>query len=255
MTATPPTRKRPASATTSSPTTRRSRPGSRRYLPDAARRAERAAAAGHAAGAVPAHPVLPEALQVLLLPRLHRQERHATSRSTSTPSSRKSSCYSQTAVRRRPAARLRLLRRRHAVVPERRAARRPDDAAAARSCRGTQAARSHLRVRAGHAAAAQARNARASMGVTRLSLGVENFKPEILQYNGRAHLEEEIYRAYGWARDLGFHADQHRPDRRHGRRGLGQLAGLRRARRSRWPRTASPSTRWSCRTTRSSPRS
>lgn len=42
------------------------------------------------------------------------------------------------------------------------------------------------------------------MGVTRLSLGVENFKPEILQYNGRAHLEEEIYRAYGWARELGF---------------------------------------------------
>ncbi|MSR53738.1 MAG: coproporphyrinogen III oxidase family protein [Gemmataceae bacterium] len=42
------------------------------------------------------------------------------------------------------------------------------------------------------------------MGVTRLSLGVENFKPEILQYNGRAHLEDEIYRAFGWARDLGF---------------------------------------------------
>jgi oxygen-independent coproporphyrinogen III oxidase len=42
------------------------------------------------------------------------------------------------------------------------------------------------------------------LGVTRLSLGIENFKPEILQFNGRAHLEEEIYRAYGWARDLGF---------------------------------------------------
>ncbi|HUR53013.1 MAG TPA: coproporphyrinogen-III oxidase family protein [Gemmataceae bacterium] len=41
-------------------------------------------------------------------------------------------------------------------------------------------------------------------GVTRLSLGVENFKPEILQYNGRAHLEEEIYRAFGWARELAF---------------------------------------------------
>jgi oxygen-independent coproporphyrinogen-3 oxidase len=41
-------------------------------------------------------------------------------------------------------------------------------------------------------------------GITRLSLGVENFKPEILQFNGRAHLEEEIYRAYGWARELGF---------------------------------------------------
>lgn len=41
-------------------------------------------------------------------------------------------------------------------------------------------------------------------GITRLSLGVENFKPEILQFNGRAHSEEEIYRAYTWARELGF---------------------------------------------------
>jgi oxygen-independent coproporphyrinogen-3 oxidase len=42
------------------------------------------------------------------------------------------------------------------------------------------------------------------MGVTRLSLGVENFDPKILEFNGRAHLEEEIHRAYGWARNLGF---------------------------------------------------
>ncbi len=42
------------------------------------------------------------------------------------------------------------------------------------------------------------------MGVTRLSLGVENFDYNILEYNGRAHHTEEIYRAYGWARDLGF---------------------------------------------------
>jgi oxygen-independent coproporphyrinogen-3 oxidase len=42
------------------------------------------------------------------------------------------------------------------------------------------------------------------LGVTRLSLGVENFKPEILAYNGRAHLEDEVYRAYEWARDVGF---------------------------------------------------
>ena len=42
------------------------------------------------------------------------------------------------------------------------------------------------------------------LGVSRLSLGVENFKPEILQFNGRAHLEEEVYRAYGWAREIGF---------------------------------------------------
>jgi oxygen-independent coproporphyrinogen III oxidase len=42
------------------------------------------------------------------------------------------------------------------------------------------------------------------LGVTRISLGVENFKPEILQFNGRAHLEEEVYRAYNWARECGF---------------------------------------------------
>jgi oxygen-independent coproporphyrinogen-3 oxidase len=42
------------------------------------------------------------------------------------------------------------------------------------------------------------------LGVTRLSLGVENFDPKILEYNGRAHLEDEIHRAYGWARQLAF---------------------------------------------------
>jgi oxygen-independent coproporphyrinogen III oxidase len=42
------------------------------------------------------------------------------------------------------------------------------------------------------------------LGVTRLSLGVENFDYQILEYNGRAHHTEEIYRAYGWARDLKF---------------------------------------------------
>jgi oxygen-independent coproporphyrinogen-3 oxidase len=42
------------------------------------------------------------------------------------------------------------------------------------------------------------------LGVTRLSLGVENFDPKILEFNGRAHLEEEIYRAYGWAKELKF---------------------------------------------------
>jgi oxygen-independent coproporphyrinogen-3 oxidase len=42
------------------------------------------------------------------------------------------------------------------------------------------------------------------MGVTRLSLGIENFDPAILEYNGRAHLEEEIHRAFGWAREVGF---------------------------------------------------
>jgi oxygen-independent coproporphyrinogen-3 oxidase len=42
------------------------------------------------------------------------------------------------------------------------------------------------------------------MGVTRLSLGIENFNDHILQTNGRAHLSPQIHRAYEWARSVGF---------------------------------------------------
>ena len=42
------------------------------------------------------------------------------------------------------------------------------------------------------------------IGVTRLSLGVENFSDEILDLNGRAHRSPEIGRAYASARSLGF---------------------------------------------------
>ncbi|MGH9201179.1 MAG: coproporphyrinogen-III oxidase family protein [Vicinamibacterales bacterium] len=42
------------------------------------------------------------------------------------------------------------------------------------------------------------------MGVTRLSLGVENFDDEILSLNGRAHRSPEIFRAYEFARSLDF---------------------------------------------------
>jgi len=42
------------------------------------------------------------------------------------------------------------------------------------------------------------------MGVTRLSLGVENFDDRILEINGRAHRSPEISRAYTYARSLGF---------------------------------------------------
>jgi len=42
------------------------------------------------------------------------------------------------------------------------------------------------------------------LGVTRLSLGVENFSDEVLQENGRAHLSAEIYRAWDWIRDASF---------------------------------------------------
>jgi oxygen-independent coproporphyrinogen-3 oxidase len=42
------------------------------------------------------------------------------------------------------------------------------------------------------------------MGVTRLSLGVENFDDHILEINGRAHQSKEIARAYAYACDLDF---------------------------------------------------
>ena len=42
------------------------------------------------------------------------------------------------------------------------------------------------------------------MGVTRLSLGVENFDDRILELNGRAHRSPEIRRSYAQARSLGF---------------------------------------------------
>ena len=42
------------------------------------------------------------------------------------------------------------------------------------------------------------------LGVTRLSLGVENFSDAVLEENGRAHLSGEIYKAWEWIRDINF---------------------------------------------------
>ncbi len=44
----------------------------------------------------------------------------------------------------------------------------------------------------------------ADLGMTRISLGVENFDDDILRANGRAHLSAEIERAWGWIREAGF---------------------------------------------------
>ena len=43
-----------------------------------------------------------------------------------------------------------------------------------------------------------------AIGITRVSLGVENFNDQILETNGRAHLSPEIMRAYDWIRQVGF---------------------------------------------------
>ncbi len=42
------------------------------------------------------------------------------------------------------------------------------------------------------------------MGVTRLSLGIENFDDHILELNGRAHRSAEVFKAYDFARSLDF---------------------------------------------------
>ena len=44
----------------------------------------------------------------------------------------------------------------------------------------------------------------AEIGITRVSLGVENFDDSILEENGRAHLSPEIFRAYDWIQEVGF---------------------------------------------------
>lgn len=43
-----------------------------------------------------------------------------------------------------------------------------------------------------------------AIGVTRLSLGIENFDDEILRENGRAHVSKEIERCLPWIADLDF---------------------------------------------------
>lgn len=43
------------------------------------------------------------------------------------------------------------------------------------------------------------------LGVTRLSLGVENFSDQVLEENGRAHLSPEVYKAWKWIQDAQFH--------------------------------------------------
>jgi oxygen-independent coproporphyrinogen-3 oxidase len=42
------------------------------------------------------------------------------------------------------------------------------------------------------------------LGVTRLSLGIENFNDQILEENGRAHLSKEVFRAWDWIKAADF---------------------------------------------------
>ncbi|MEM1355813.1 MAG: coproporphyrinogen-III oxidase family protein [Planctomycetota bacterium] len=42
------------------------------------------------------------------------------------------------------------------------------------------------------------------LGVTRISLGIENFNDEVLELNNRAHRSKQVGSAYDWAKDAGF---------------------------------------------------
>ena len=43
-----------------------------------------------------------------------------------------------------------------------------------------------------------------TLGVTRLSMGVQSFDDHLLKLNGRIHLAEDVYRAYNLIREVGF---------------------------------------------------
>ncbi|MEX2027156.1 MAG: coproporphyrinogen-III oxidase family protein, partial [Pirellulaceae bacterium] len=43
------------------------------------------------------------------------------------------------------------------------------------------------------------------LGITRLSLGIENFSDAVLEENGRAHLSGEVYKSWQWIQDAGFY--------------------------------------------------
>lgn len=42
------------------------------------------------------------------------------------------------------------------------------------------------------------------LGISRLSLGIENFNDKLLEDNGRAHLSKEVYKAWDWIVEAGF---------------------------------------------------
>jgi oxygen-independent coproporphyrinogen-3 oxidase len=162
------------------------------------RRSAASAETGHAAGALPPHSFLPQALQVLLFPRLYRQERPRRGRLPRRPHARGGAVQQDPG---RPlhyiyfgggtpsylsAAQLRgLVQRLQVLLP------------------WNGAAEVTFECEPGTLQQHKLETLKES-GVTRLSLGIENFDDKILEIGGRAHHSAEIFRAYGWARDIGF---------------------------------------------------
>ena len=104
----------------------------------------------------------------------------------------------------RPAVPLRLLRRRHAVVPvsAKQLTSLVDRLRA--NINWDQAEEVTFECEPGTLSRAEGRRRCKELGVTRLSLGVENFSDAMLEENGRAHLSGEVYKAWDWIQAAGF---------------------------------------------------
>ena len=205
-----------------------------------ARRAARrshAAAGRRAAGAVPAHPVLPEALPFLLLPRLHGQERPA-GRAVPRPARRASGscCARSAALAGRPldfvyfgggTPSFLSTRQLETLVDA------PDGASRRGRGRGD-----HVRVRAGHADRGEARGHPAARRHAAQPRRRELRRRHPRAERPRASLARDRPRRIDVRAIARLPADQHRPDRRHARRDRRELAALHRAHARRSSRTA-----------------
>ena len=175
-------------------------------------------------GPVPAHSLLPQALQVLLLSRLHRQERRRRRNLRRGPVAR-DRAGQPLADHGQPAVPLRLFRRRNAFVLERQAAWLAGRSPAGQHQLG-RGRRGDLRVRARHALGAQGQSlARTGRHA------VEPGRRELQRRRAGGKRPGPPFRrslqVVGLDPGSRLSQRQHRPDRRHGRRNVGQLEGLR----------------------------
>ena len=191
----------------------------------AARGHRAAATTGRAAGALHAHPLLPEALPLLLLQGLYRQ---GFLRNQGLHRSRVEGVRALRgqAVCRRAQAEVHLLRRRHAQLPQPRPAQAIDRRHEAAVAVGRREG-NHLRGRAGHAHRPQApRHPRAGCHAP-FARHRALRRPHPRNQRPRASLQGNRPRLRLCARNR-LPANQHRPHRRHGRGDRGQVEGSRR---------------------------
>ena len=150
----------------------------------------------------------------------------------------------------RAPAQLRVLRRRHAVVSVGAAAERAGQTADRRHALDV-GRRDHVRVRAGHADRTQAGRHSRPGGDASQPRRRELRRPHSRGERAGAPVAGNPPRVSVRA-VARLSADQHRSDRRHARRDRRELAAAASRKRSSSHPTASPSTRWSCRSTRRS---